>query len=57
MFEDPAEYADLFRKYSVKYVLVTNAERMNYTIDYEYFNAHATIVAQTDAGLLYKLNS
>ncbi len=56
MFEDPAEYADLFRKYGVGYVLVTNAERMNYTIDYEYFNAHGTIVAQTDAGLLYKLN-
>lgn len=56
MFEDPEDNLDLFRQYGVGYVLVTNAERMNYSIDYQYFNAHGTIVAQTDAGVLYKLN-
>ncbi len=56
MFENPEGNLDLFRQYGVGYVLVTNAERMNYNIDYQYFNTHGTIVAQTDAGVLYKLN-
>lgn len=56
MFEDPEGNAELFRKYGVRYVLVTNAERQNYDIDYSYFNANGTVVAQTDAGLLYQIH-
>ena len=56
MFEDPASHLDLFRQYGVQYILVTNAERSNYEIDYTYFNANCETVAKTDAGLLYKLH-
>ena len=55
MFEDPIYHLDLFRQYGVQYILVTNAERSNYEIDYTYFNANCDIVAKTDAGFLYKL--
>ena len=56
MFEYPEENADLFRKYGVKYILISNAERGNYDIDYAYFNAHAKIAAQTNAGVLLELD-
>lgn len=56
MFEDPGSHPDLFRQYGVQYILVTNAERSNYEIDYAYYNANCEIVAKTDAGFLYKLH-
>ena len=56
MFEQPAACAELFEKYNVRYVLMSNAERMTYDVDYAYFDAHGAVVAQNDAGMLYKLN-
>ena len=56
MFEDPSSSADLFEKYHVRYVLFTNAERMNYAIDYAYFETNGEIVAQNSSGVLYRLN-
>ena len=53
MFEEPASCADLFRKYNVGYVLITNAERSNYAIDYDYFNRYGTLLAENDAGVFY----
>ena len=56
MYEDPANHSDLFERYHVKHILISNAERGNYDIDYEFFNANATIVCSNDSGLLYRLN-
>lgn len=55
MYADPSHHADLFSLYNVKYVLISNAER-GYDIDYGYFNDHATVVAETNAGKLLRLN-
>ena len=55
MFEYPEDSSELFEKYNVRYVLITNAERMNYDIDYAYFAEHGTVVAQTPSGMLYRL--
>ncbi len=56
MFEDPKHSDALFRKYGVEYVLISNAERGNYEIDYGYFEQNGTVVAQNDSGILYRLN-
>ena len=56
MFETPADSKDLFASYGVGYVLISNTERMNYAIDESYFKTHGTVVAQNDAGVLYRLN-
>ena len=56
MYEDPANHSDLFERYHVKHILISNAERGNYDINYEFFNANATIVCSNDSGLLYRLN-
>ena len=55
MFEEPQDHAELFEKYGVTYVLISNAERWNYSIDYSYLSSHAEIVAQNDAGKLYRI--
>ncbi len=55
MYADPQNHADLFTKYGVKYVLISNAER-GYDIDYAYFNVNSEIVAKTEAGVLLRLN-
>ncbi len=56
MYEDPSNHLDLFEQYHVKHVLISNAERGNYDIDYAFFNEHAEIVCSKDSGLLYHLN-
>lgn len=56
MYETPAQCEDLFSTYHVGYVLISNAERMNYEIDEAYFDSHGTVVAENEAGLLYRLN-
>ena len=56
MFEAPEENSELFQKYGVRYVLISNAERWNYDIDYSFLRSHGTVVAQNDAGMLYRLN-
>ncbi len=55
MYESPAQCENLFSTYHVGYVLISNAERMNYEIDKAYFDSHGTIVAENEAGLLYRL--
>ena len=55
MYEEPAKNLDLFRKYGVQYVLVSNAERGNYDIDYDFFRENAEIVVQNGSGTLYRL--
>ena len=56
MYEQPAEHADLFELYGVRYVLISNAERGSYNIDYAYFQSHCEIVAENESGRLYRLN-
>ena len=56
MYERPAESADLFRQYGIRYVLISNAERGTYDIDYEYFRTYGEIAAENEAGTLYRLN-
>lgn len=56
MFENPADHADLFERYGIRYILISNAERGNYDIDYAYFNQHGTVAAETPAGRLYRLD-
>lgn len=56
MYEYPADTQDLYRLYHVKYILISNPERMNYEIDYSYFSEHCTKVAENEAGILYRLN-
>lgn len=55
MFENPGENIELFRKYDVRYVLFSNAER-GYDVDYAYFADNGLTVAHTDAGTLLRLN-
>lgn len=55
MYENPAQNKDLFDKYNVRYVLISNAERGNYAIDYGFFEKNAEIVAQNESGVLYRL--
>lgn len=54
MFGNPEDNPDLFRKYRIRYVLISNAER-GYPIDYDYFDRNAVVVFSNDAGVLYLL--
>ena len=54
MFMDPEHHLELFRKYGIRHVLISNAER-GYPIDYDYFEQNGTIDFQNDAGTLYEL--
>ncbi|MBR4906740.1 MAG: hypothetical protein IKZ44_07765 [Clostridia bacterium] len=56
MYEDPSNHPELFERYHIKHVLISNAERGTYDIDYAFFNTHAEIVCSNDSGLLYRLN-
>lgn len=55
MFENPSENAELFKAYDVKYVLISNAERGNYEIDYAFFDMNADVVAENNSGKLYRI--
>ena len=54
MFMDPEHHLELFRKYGIRHVLISNAER-GYPIDYDYLEQNGTIDFQNDAGTLYEL--
>ena len=54
MYEDPANHKDLFAKYHVKHILVSNAEG-GYDIDFDYFNKNAEIICENNSGRLYRL--
>ena len=55
MYEEPSAHPDLFERYHVKHVLISNAERGNYDIDYAFFNTNAEIVCENNSGILYRL--
>lgn len=55
MYEEPEKNLSLFRQYNVRYVLISNAERMNYQIDYAYFKSTGTVIAENAAGVFYAL--
>lgn len=55
MYELPERSAALFAKYGVDYALISNAERYNYEIDYDWFAEHGTVVFQNDAAAVYRL--
>lgn len=57
MFEHPEENVALFETYGVRYILVSNAERYNYDIDYAFLNSRCEVIAQTPSGTLYRVNS
>ena len=55
MYEAPNENLDLFGKYRVKYILISNAERHNYDIDEAFLHERCECVARNSSGELYKL--
>ena len=57
MYEEPASSEQLFRKYGVDYVLVSNAERYQYQWDEAWFEANGTVVFANAAARIYRLNS
>ncbi len=56
MYEAPSANQDLFRRYGVDYVLVSNAERYQYDWDEAWFDANGTIVFSNAAARIYRLN-
>ncbi len=56
MYEEPSSHLDLFEQYHVKHILISNAERGSYDIDYAFFDENAAIVCSNDSGMLYRLN-
>ncbi len=55
MYEQPQENRALFEQYGVRYILVSNAERNNYEIDYHFLETQCSVAAQNCAGTLYRL--
>ncbi len=57
MYEQPEEYFDsLAKKYNVDYVLISDAERSNYNIDYDYFAERFSVFYQNDSVIIYQVN-
>ena len=63
MYTDPRNSLDLFDTYGIQYVLIGNAEKNNYNrpdrnyrIDYDFFRTYGEVVAQNEAGTLYKIS-
>ena len=55
MYEQPGESRDLFETYGVHYILISNAERYNYEIDYDFLSENCRILTENTAGTLYYL--
>ncbi len=55
MYEEPDANRNLFAQYGVRYILISNAERNNYDIDYGFLEQNCSIVTQNSAGTLYRL--
>ncbi|MEN6594854.1 MAG: hypothetical protein ABFC31_07925 [Clostridiaceae bacterium] len=56
MYEQPEEYFDsLAKKYNVDYVLISDAERANYNIDYDYFAERFSVFYQNDSVIIYQV--
>lgn len=57
MYEQPELYFDsLAEKYGVDYVLISDAERANYDIDYDYFAERFSVFYQNDSVTIYQVN-
>ncbi len=54
MFEEPALHKELFSKYHVQYVLISNAERYNYDLDESWFSTNCTKLFENDSATLYE---
>ena len=57
MYESPSENKDLFRNYGIEYILISNAERYNYDIDYDYFTSNCILMFENNAAQVYHLES
>ncbi len=55
MFEAPADNLELFEQYGVSYVYIGSAERSNFDIDIEYFQANGTLLYDQDGNLVFAL--
>ena len=44
MLESPSQSLDLFARYGVDYVVITNSERSNYALDEAYFAENWSLV-------------
>ena len=56
MYETPSECEDLFRTYSIRYILIGNAERYNYDIDYEFFSSNCKLIFNNPSAQIYQIN-
>ncbi len=57
MYEQPELYFDsLAEKYGVDYVLISDAERANYDIDYDYFTERFSVFYQNDSVIIYQVH-
>ena len=56
MYETPSECEDLFRTYSIRYILISNAERYNYDIDYEFFSSNCKLIFNNPSAQIYQIN-
>lgn len=56
MYEQPANHTDLFSKYGINYVLISNAERYNYDIDMDWFIENGSLVFENNAAQIYRMS-
>ena len=55
MYEYPQDARSLFEQYHVRYILISNAERNSYRVDYDFLENECDVVVQNSSGTLYKL--
>ena len=55
MFESPTACAALFAAYNVRYVVIDNGARSNYTVDTTYFTEQCTLLFDSGSAQLYEL--
>ena len=56
MYEVPSECEELFRTYNIRYILISNAERYNYDIDYEFFSSSCKLIFNNPSAQIYQIN-
>ena len=57
MYESPLDHMDLFQKYNVSYVVISNYECSSYTVNEEAFQNTFTPVFFYDDIVLYRINN
>lgn len=55
MYEFPSENEQIFRDYGIKYILISNAERYNYDIDYDYFTSNCVLLFENSSAQIFLL--